>query len=138
MERIAGNTTQNPLIRGGSPFTEGTVNDLIRMLINIIDDRVERRLSNRDILHLYDAQLIQIKDGLNAVAEYNDVEYNVTNATGIAFTDDDRLKYVKMGTVDGINYIVLYKLEPDAINIDEIKSDIQKMKNEISIMQKYK
>ncbi|MDO5398279.1 MAG: hypothetical protein Q4G33_10145 [bacterium] len=138
MEQIAGNTTRNPLDSGGSPFTKETINDLIGILINIIDDRIERRLGSSDIIHLYDAQLMQIKDRLNAVAEYNDVKYNVKNATGIAFTDDDRLKYVKMGTVDGINHIALYKLDPDAVDVDEIKNEIQKMKNEMGIMQKYK
>lgn len=119
----------------GSDISEDIIYNLLNTLIDIIDTQINKRFQQDDVMQLYDAQLVQIKDELNAVAECNDIEYDVKNATGIAFTENDRHKYVKIGTVDGINHIVLYKLEPDAVNISEIKNEMQKMKDEISDIQ---
>lgn len=115
-----------------SLFNESSADTLLNCIISVIDDRIEKRLGQSDIMHLYDGKITKIYNDNSALVKYDDYEYEVINAMGVAFTQEDINTYVKFGTADGINHVCLYRIIPKSVNIDDIKE----MKDKLSDIEK--
>lgn len=110
---------------------------ILQSIISIIDDRINRRLKQEDVLRVYSAKIISVnlsnkvigtvyvsdtsetlikRDVVSIAADSITVEYDgyqyvsIPCSLGQVFTEDDVGKYVKIGTYDDINYYVLHRI----------------------------
>ena len=120
----------------GKENLETVMKRFIQNIISIIDDRIEKRFNQEDILRAYNAKIISVnitekasgtvdvsdtttaktKEVTSSFAdsitvEYNDYQYkNISCCFGDMFDSKDIGKYVKIGTYDGDNYYILHRL----------------------------
>lgn len=121
---------QNP---DKSNISEEIIYNLIDTLTDIIDTQINKRFQQSDIMQYYDAPIYKVTNDNFVEVEINDQYVSAANGTGIAFSDAEQGQYVTVGTCDHVNYVVLYRLNPKSINVNELKDEIIKLVNQNTV-----
>lgn len=114
-------------------YSEENVMQFLHFTESLIDNLIEERIASSDLLKVRDAKIVKIIDSNTATLICDDIYYDAKNCTGVAFTASDVGDWVKMITYDNLNYFILHKLEPDAIDVEGLKEEVKaEILNEIS------